>query len=220
MFPKFRKIMYNGFVEVLMRTEVESLTPAETAVVSGVSVRDVHRIIDEQILPDSFYNVTQTRSFKSQACVYISFYFRAADRFTAEERQRTIARASKTPDAKAVRDDFLTVDFALFRKGVDERLQRLHAARQVVVSDPEILNGTPVIRGTRVPAYHVAATLAVGTSMEKVLSAYPSINREQAELAALYAEANPQRGRPRQPTPLPAGAKVLVRRRGHLSKPA
>ena len=92
MFPKCRKFMYNGFVEVLMRTEVESLTPAETAVVSGVSVRDVHRIIDEQILPDSFYNVTQSRSFKSQACVYISFYFRAADRLTAEERQRTIAR--------------------------------------------------------------------------------------------------------------------------------
>ena len=32
---------------------IESLTPSEAAVVAGVSVRDVHRMIDEHILPES-----------------------------------------------------------------------------------------------------------------------------------------------------------------------
>jgi uncharacterized protein (DUF433 family) len=55
--------------------------------------------------------------------------------------------------------------------------------------------GTPVIGGTRVPVYDVAASVAAGYPIERILSAYPSLNREQVELAALFAEANPQRGK-------------------------
>jgi uncharacterized protein (DUF433 family) len=64
--------------------------------------------------------------------------------------------------------------------------------------DPKILSGTPVIRGTRVPVYNVAASVASGIPMERILSAYPGLKRRQVELAALYVDANPQRGRPRQ----------------------
>ena len=74
---------------------IGSLTPSEAAVVAGVSVRDVHRMIDEHILPEALYSAAQTRSFKSEACALISFYFRAANRLTSEERQRTITRASE-----------------------------------------------------------------------------------------------------------------------------
>ena len=195
-----------------MSAQAETLTPTEAAVVAGVSVRDVHRMIDEQILPDSFYNASQTRSFKRQACVFISFYFRSADRLTAEERQRTIALASKSSASKnsrVITDEFLTIDFAPFWKNVEERLERLDAARDTVISDPEILNGTPVVRGTRVPAYDVAASVAAGISTEKIPAAYPSLKREHVELAALYAEANPLRGRPRQRISLPPGAKLI-----------
>ena len=193
----------------------DTLTPAETAVVSGVSVRDVHRVIDEQILPDSFYNTSQTRSIKSQACVFISFYFGSADRLTSEERQRTIAQASRLPNwrksNKVIQDGFLAVDLSTFLKGVEERLHKLQAARFMVVSDPEILNGTHVIKGTRVPVYDVAANVTSGISIERILASYPSLKREQVELAALYAEANPLRGRPRQRT-LPPGAEIVSRR--------
>lgn len=198
-----------------MSVQAESLTPSEAAVVAGVSLRDVHRMIDEQILPSSFYDASQTRSFKRQACVFISFYFRSADRLTAEERQRTIALASNSgsnKNSRVIKDEFLTIDFASFWKSVEERLERLDAARDAVVSDPEILSGTPVIRGTRVPVYDVAASVAAGISTEKLLSAYPSLNREQVELASLYAEANPLRGRPRQRIALPAGAKLISRK--------
>jgi uncharacterized protein (DUF433 family) len=207
-----------------MPTQIESLTPTEAAVVSGVSVRDVHRIIDEQILPTSFYSATQARSFQSQACVFISFYFGSADRLTSEERQRTIALASKTADWKSwkrvVKDEFLTIDFASFSKGVDERLQRLRTARDLVVTDPEILSGTPVVKGTRVPVYDVAASVVAGISMDRILAAYPSLNRKQVELAALFAEANPQRGRPRQRTAPPRGATIITKRRRLIPKSA
>ena len=201
-----------------MNTSTETLTATEAAVVSGVSVRDVHRVIDEHILPESFYDTQDARSFKSHACVFIAFYFGAADRLTSEERQRAITLASRdSSDVKSrtrtIQDEFLTIDLAPFWKGVDERMVRLNAARAQVIEDNEILSGTPVIKGTRVPVYDVAASVAGGIPMERILSSYPSINREQVELAALFAEANPQRGRPRQRIVPPAGAKIISSRR-------
>jgi uncharacterized protein (DUF433 family) len=205
-----------------MNASVNTLTPSEAAVISGVSVRDVHRVIDEHILPEDLYSAEQARSFKSQACVFISFYFRAASRLTSEERQKMIALASKLPEdgtgTKTIQDDFLTVDLSSFRRDVDVRLNRLQAAQDCVISDPEILSGALVVRGTRVPVYHVAASVAAGISMERILAAYPSLNREQVELAALYAEANPQRGRPPQRLSLPPGAKLISRRTGTITK--
>ena len=98
----------------------EDLTPAEAAAVAGVSVRDVHRVIDERILPEEFYPSSRERSFPSRACVFIAFYFRAAGRLTAEERQRAIALANGISDGdvdeRVVRDGFLTIDFAPFWK--------------------------------------------------------------------------------------------------------
>jgi hypothetical protein len=40
-----------------MNAGMDSLTPAEAAVVAGVSMRDVHRVIDEHILPEGLYDV-------------------------------------------------------------------------------------------------------------------------------------------------------------------
>ncbi len=49
-----------------------------------------------------------------------------------------------------------------------------------VHSDPEILNGTTVFRGTRVPVRILFEFLAAGDSLDKFLDAYPSVSREQA----------------------------------------
>ena len=50
----------------------------------------------------------------------------------------------------------------------------------VVQSDPEILSGTTVFRGTRVPVRILFEFLAAGDSLDKFLDAYPSVSREQA----------------------------------------
>src|SRR5580704_15711714 len=168
-----RRKIYNGSVEGIMNAAIDNLTPAEAAVVAGVSMRDVHRVIDEHILPERLYDVREARSFRSDACVFIAFYFEAANRLTSEERQRAIALASRHSSAKnstkIVHDGFLTIDFAPFWTRVDKRLRRLNAARAQVSMDDEILGGTPIIRGTRVPVYDVAASVAAGNPMERIL---------------------------------------------------
>jgi uncharacterized protein (DUF433 family) len=69
----------------------------------------------------------------------------------------------------------------------------------VVRSDPEVLGGTPVFAGTRVPIKNLVDYLAAGDSLERFLDHFPSVSREQAvaalELATelLTARARPAR---------------------------
>ena len=70
-------------------------------------------------------------------------------------------------------------------------------ATAVVHSDPEILGGTPVFHGTRVPFRNLIDYLERGYSLEEFLDAFPSVTREQvvASLEAAH-EAVTDRARP------------------------
>jgi len=93
-----------------------------------------------------------------------------------------------------------------------ERQSRVRAAQDIVVCDPEILGGMPVIKGTRVPVYTLAAWFANGEPVELILDSYPSVTREQVELAAVYAEAFPNEEKPFRRTELPPGATLIYRK--------
>ena len=54
----------------------------------------------------------------------------------------------------------------------------------IVHSDPEILGGTPVFRGTRVPVKNLLDYLAAGDTLDQFLDDFPTVRREQA-IAAL-----------------------------------
>jgi uncharacterized protein (DUF433 family) len=57
-------------------------------------------------------------------------------------------------------------------------------ATQVVHSDPQILGGTPVFVGTRVPVQSLFDYLEGGETLGEFLHQFPTVKREQA-LAAL-----------------------------------
>jgi uncharacterized protein (DUF433 family) len=208
-----------------------TLTPTEAAVVASTTVRDVNRVIDERILPDEMYLVARdgTRRFFVDSCVLIAFYFKTANQLTAEGRIKTIAHASArlpsvwTNDGSrrkasrgkwVVTEDFLTIDLAPFAKSVRGQFARLQQARALVVEDSKILGGAPVVRNTRIPVYDVAASAAAGISTGRLLASYPGLTARDVELATLYAEANPQRGRPRRvPSPSPRKVSLVASRR-------
>jgi uncharacterized protein (DUF433 family) len=52
-------------------------------------------------------------------------------------------------------------------------------ANQIVHSDPEILGGTPVFVGTRVPVDALIDFLEGGDTVEDFLENYPGVSREQ-----------------------------------------
>jgi uncharacterized protein (DUF433 family) len=54
----------------------------------------------------------------------------------------------------------------------------------IIVKNPEILGGTPVFRGTRVPVQTLFDYLEGGETLEDFLEGFPTVSREMA-IAAL-----------------------------------
>ena len=79
---------------------------------------------------------------------------------------------------------------------MESALRRLVQAERMIVSDPDIMKGTPAFRGTRIPVHAVADMLGQGATAEEILEGYPALTREAVELAPVYAKAFPRRGRP------------------------
>ena len=59
----------------------------------------------------------------------------------------------------------------------------------VIHSDPDILGGTPVFVGTRVPVKTLLDYLEAGEALDVFLDHFPSVSREQAVAALALTKA-------------------------------
>jgi uncharacterized protein (DUF433 family) len=59
----------------------------------------------------------------------------------------------------------------------------------VIVSDPEIMGGTPCFRGTRVPVDTLSDYLEAGDTLDEFLDNFPSVTLEAAIAALEEAKA-------------------------------
>jgi uncharacterized protein (DUF433 family) len=56
----------------------------------------------------------------------------------------------------------------------------MSGAEEVITKDPEILGGTPVFRGTRVPFQALLDYLEGGETLDEFLDDFPTVTREAA----------------------------------------
>jgi len=54
---------------------------------------------------------------------------------------------------------------------------------KVIHSDPDILGGTPVFIGTRVPVQNLIDCLEAGDTLDEFLDSFPTVTREQVVAA-------------------------------------
>jgi uncharacterized protein (DUF433 family) len=188
-----------------MEALIENLTTSEAAIAAGVTVGKINRMIDKRILPKMLYKTSQNRTVRKDACLWIAFYFETEDVLTAAARVKAMRSGlahnhSWTELRHCKFEESRTVQVLLSSiwEDVDRRLSQLREAQEIVVEDPEILSGTPVIRGTRIPVHDVASLVDAGTPFQELLEIYPTLTQSQFDLASIYAKANPQRGRPRR----------------------
>ena len=168
-------------------TEIENLTAAEAAIAAGVPVADVNRAIDRKILPRRLYSTASTRSVRKDACLWIAFYFETADCLTSAARLKAFQDGfnrceswSELRSCKVEESRTIVVSFSRIWEDVDRRLNQLKEAQEMVIEDPEILSGTPVIKGTRIPVYDVASLVDSGTPITELLELYPRLSPENS----------------------------------------
>jgi uncharacterized protein (DUF433 family) len=63
----------------------------------------------------------------------------------------------------------------------------MRSLSEIVHSDPDILGGTPVFVGTRVPVKNLVDYLAGGEPLETFLEDFPTVTKEQATAAVRLA---------------------------------
>ena len=56
-----------------------------------------------------------------------------------------------------------------------------------ITIEPDVCNGKPVIRGTRITAQTVLEFLAAGDSVDDLLEEYPDLKREDVQACLEYA---------------------------------
>ncbi|MGI8835120.1 MAG: DUF433 domain-containing protein [Pyrinomonadaceae bacterium] len=62
-----------------------------------------------------------------------------------------------------------------------------------ITIDPEIVSGTPVFRGTRVPVDALLSNLEAGLTVDEFLDNFPTVTREQALQVLGFSRATLQR---------------------------
>jgi uncharacterized protein (DUF433 family) len=58
----------------------------------------------------------------------------------------------------------------------------MHRVKDYIIIDKEIVSGTPVFKGTRVPVQSLFDYLSHGDSLDVFLDDFPTVSKEQAEV--------------------------------------
>jgi uncharacterized protein (DUF433 family) len=185
-----------------MRTPDDALfTPNEAAVLTQLSLKAVNNAIDKNLVPTTVRPRASDsiRLLNRHALLALALEHRLASGFFPELRRRLFeALAASTHRVLSLEDGLVKIDLREPRRALAASLRALRRARSLVVSDPEILGGDPVFRGTRVPVHPIAAWVDRGSPEAEILKAYPRLTPEMIHLAPVYAQAYPLRGRPRK----------------------
>jgi len=172
-------------------------TPTEAAVLTGLSLKAVNNAIDKKMI-SAVAGDEGGRLLDDRALVSLVIERLLADRLVPELRRQVFdALAEPQRNVVSFEGGLVKIDLREPRRELATSLRELRRARRLVVSDPEIMGGDPVFRGTRVPVHVIAEFVSQGSTQAELLEVYPRLTAEMIRLAPVYAAAYPLRGRPR-----------------------
>jgi uncharacterized protein (DUF433 family) len=182
-----------------MQTHDTLFTPTEAAVLTGLSLKAVNNAIDKKTV-SAVPGEEGGRLLDARALMSLSIERRLSDRIATPELRRRVfdALAAAPRNEISLEGGLLKIDLREPRRELAASMRDLRRARRLVVSDPEILGGDPVFRGTRVPVHLIAELVAQGSKPAELIESYPRLTADMIRLAPVYAAAYPLRGRPRK----------------------
>jgi uncharacterized protein (DUF433 family) len=173
-------------------------TPTEAAVLTGLTLKAVNNAVDKKTV-SAVAGDQGSRLLDARALVSLAVERRLADRIAPELRRKVFDALADSPrNVVSLEGGLVKIDLREPRREVATSLRELRRARRLVVSDPEIMGGDPVFRGTRVPVHLIAELVAQGSTQAELIEGYPRLTAEMIRLAPVYAAAYPLRGRPRK----------------------
>jgi uncharacterized protein (DUF433 family) len=185
----------------MVMTPSLEFTPSQAAAVTGLSLAAVHKAMDTRLVRPRIRRAGNTvrRFLTKEQLVYLQLEAGGLRMLPVRTRRQVAALVARSPRLNRIsvgEGDTLRIEVNPARKRIDTALRRLARAERMAVRDPDIMGGTPVFRGTRIPIQLVADMLVQGASCQEILEGYPSLTKEMVALAQVYVRAFPRRGRP------------------------
>jgi len=176
-------------------------TPAQASAVANLPLPAVHKLIERRLIRPRRLRTGRSiqRMLSRGQVLYLCLEAEGVRLLPLAARRAIAKKIESFPEIDSViltESSALIIQVKSVRLELDQDLERLERAENMITSDPETMRGTPVYRGTRIPVELIADMLSQGTSPEEILEGYPALDRERVELAPLYVQAFPRRGRP------------------------
>lgn len=180
---------------------MDGYTPAQAAAITGLPLAAVNKAIDSRLirLRSARSGATVRRLLTKEQLIFLQLEAEGLRLLPVGTRRQIADSIQRSPkvDVMAVGNGkVLLVECKGARRKVEGQLKQLAQIEEMVVSDPEIMRGTPVFKGTRIPVDLVADMLAQGATADEILDGYPTLSKEKIAIAPLYMRAFPRRGRP------------------------
>lgn len=174
-------------------------TLREAAAMSGVKLSAVRKAIASRQLPARRDRKTHRRRLDETALLALALVrsLPAKLRLSHGDAWRLLKTALAAGDVSTVSiGNLVHIDAGKALSGVRRRIALYEHAREWIVNDPDIMGGAATIRGTRITAEAILGRIAAGDTVESIVEDYPYLDLDTVECAAIYASANPSRGRP------------------------
>jgi uncharacterized protein (DUF433 family) len=176
----------------------------EVAELANVPVRAVDKAIEEKVLTAIRPGVRgRRRMLPLHAVAYAAIVARLPVTLSLAAKRNLARTLGKRRPERMTAEPLeiapaVTVDVpALVGRDLAEHAARYSQAREDYIEvNPDIMGGTPVLRGTRITVYSVLGRLDGGDSVNDILADNPHLTRKAVETAALYARTHPLVGRP------------------------
>jgi uncharacterized protein (DUF433 family) len=181
--------------------ETNEYTLAQASVVANLPLPAVHKLIERRLIRPRRLRTGRSiqRMLTREQVLYLRLEAEGVRLLPLAARRSIAKKIESFPKIDSVflsEGSALVIEVKSVRLELYEDLKRLERAENMIVSDPEILRGAPVYRGTRIPVELIADMLSKGANQAEILEGYPSLDSEKVELAPLYVRAFPRRGRP------------------------
>ena len=171
-----------------------AFTATEAAAVTGLSVKAVNKAIENKLVPTKSSALWQIRKryLSNVGLVCLQLSLKGNEISASPNAQACLSSGRQAPRQEIIRQsDALFIDLKTARQTLASRLFDLRKAKQMIIRDPEILNGMPVVRGTRVPVYLIVDMLNDGTTIQDILEGYPSRRRSLSDWHSCIPQHSP-----------------------------
>lgn len=190
-------------------------TPSQAAALTGLPLSAVRKALDHAAIPSRLMRLgrTKQRMVPREALLCLRLEQLGVGRLPLAQRKRIYRSVLAHPTAEEWREsEAVVIRAETARASLNAEIEKLRLAEERVVRDPEILSGTPVLKGTRIPVHLIAEMRRQGAPVEEILEGYRGITEEDVALAVFYAQAHPRRGA-RPGTRLPNSARLVQQQR-------